>query len=157
MKNQKSLQETYAPNSTCFGCGPKNKHGLRIQSYVEGNLVVAQWDPNPNYHGFPNMLSGGIISTLMDCHSNWAATYHLMKQLGMMRPMETVTAAFFVKFNRPTPTDKPLRMEARITESDDQHATVETNLISGGKITATFKGTFVAVKPHHPAFGKWNE
>ena len=31
----KSLQETYAPNNRCFGCGPANEKGLRIRNEQE--------------------------------------------------------------------------------------------------------------------------
>ena len=35
----KSLQETYSPEGICFGCGPKNEKGLKIQSFVEGDEI----------------------------------------------------------------------------------------------------------------------
>ena len=41
----KSLQETYAPNNRCFGCGPANEKGLRIRSFVEGDELVCDWTP----------------------------------------------------------------------------------------------------------------
>ena len=28
-----AVQDKYAPNSICFGCGPSNKEGLQIKSY----------------------------------------------------------------------------------------------------------------------------
>ena len=36
-----SLQDRYAPQNRCFGCGPSNDKGLRIKSYVEGDEVIA--------------------------------------------------------------------------------------------------------------------
>ena len=38
-----SLQEQYAPNNACFGCGPANPKGLHIRSFAEGDEVVADW------------------------------------------------------------------------------------------------------------------
>ena len=38
-----SLQERYAPNNACFGCGPANADGLRIRSIVDGEEVVCEW------------------------------------------------------------------------------------------------------------------
>ena len=33
------VQKKYAPNSICFGCGPANKKGLKIDSHrIEGGL-----------------------------------------------------------------------------------------------------------------------
>src|SRR5213595_1028319 len=90
---EKSLQETYAPRMTCFGCGPANAEGLHIRSFVRGEEVVCEWQPEPKYEAFPGMLCGGIIGTLLDCHSNWTATYHLMRRNNLPTPPCTVTAA----------------------------------------------------------------
>ena len=86
-----SLQERYAPQSICFGCGPANEKGLRIRSFLDGGEVVMDWTPSPEHQAFPGMLNGGIIGALLDCHSNWAAAYHLMRRTGAERPPCTVT------------------------------------------------------------------
>jgi len=72
MENR-SLQEKYAPNNSCFGCGPANAQGLRIRSFPKGEEVVAEWIPQSKYEAFPGVLNGGIIGTLLDCHCNWTA------------------------------------------------------------------------------------
>ncbi len=97
--NEKSLQLTYAPDSICFGCGPTNDRGLRINSFVDGDYVVAEWSALKHHEAFPGVLNGGIIGTLLDC--------------------------------------------------------VEGELSSGGKVCATCRGTFVAVKEGHPAYFRW--
>jgi hypothetical protein len=40
-------------------------------------------------------------------------------------------------------------------EATDDRAIVEASLAAAGKVTATCRGTFVAVKEGHPAFGRW--
>lgn len=152
---EKSLQETYAPSSTCFGCGPANDKGLRIQSFPEGDEVVAKWRPKPHHEAFPGMLNGGIVGTLLDCHSNWTAAYHLMRKSGADKPPCTVTADYAVKLRRPTPTDGPILLRAKVVASEEDRATVEATLEAGGKVCATCTGTFVAVKPGHPAYHRW--
>lgn len=151
----KSLQEQYAPGNACFGCGPANPKGLHIRSFVEGEEVVADWQAEAQYEAFPGMLCGGIIGTLLDCHSNWAATHHLMRKAGADHPPCTVTADFAVKLLRPTPTAGPVKLRARVVESTEDRAIVESSLEAGGKTTATCRGTFVAVKPGHPAYHRW--
>jgi acyl-coenzyme A thioesterase PaaI-like protein len=153
--DEPSLQDRYAPAGRCFGCGPANDKGLRIQSHLEGDTVVASWKPEPHHEAFEGMLSGGIIGTLLDCHSNWAAAHHLMKKAGLDAPPCTVTADFHVRLLRPTPTADAVRLEARVVESSADRATVEATLTAGGKVTATCRGLFVAVKEGHPAFGRW--
>ena len=152
---EQSLQESYAPSSICFGCGPANPKGLHIQSFVQGDEVVADWTPESHHEAFPGMLNGGIIGALLDCHSNWAAAYHLMRAAGAAAPPCTVTADFAVKLLRPTPSQVPVHLTARVVESKGDRATVEATLESGGKVCATCRGTFVAVKPGHPAYHRW--
>ena len=150
-----SLQETYAPQNACFGCGPSNEKGLKIRSFVQGDEVVAEWTPQKHHEAFPGVLNGGIIGALLDCHSNWTATWHLMNKAGESHPPCTVTADFAVKLFRPTPTDGPVQLSAVVTESTDDRAIVESKLTAGGKVCATCRGTFVAVKPGHPAYHRW--
>jgi acyl-coenzyme A thioesterase PaaI-like protein len=150
-----SLQERYAPGNACFGCGPANPKGLRIRSFVEGDEVVADWMPEPHHEAFPGVLNGGIIGTLLDCHGNWAAVWHLLQKSGTESPPCTVTADYAIRLARPTPTGSPVHLRARVVESAADRATVEASLESGGKTCATCRGTFVAVKPGHPAYRRW--
>ena len=35
------VQKKFAPNSICFGCGPANEKGLKIDSHrIEGGLIT---------------------------------------------------------------------------------------------------------------------
>src|SRR5436305_14929346 len=83
-----SLQERYAPRSACFGCGPANEKGLRIRSFpaADGEEFVCDWKPEPHHEAYPGVLNGGIVGALLDCHSNWAAAYHLMRRARRERP-----------------------------------------------------------------------
>jgi len=150
-----SLQERYAPHNACFGCGPANPKGLRIRSFVSGDEVIADWTPAPEHEAFPGVLNGGIVSALLDCHANWTATWHLMQKAGAPTPPCTVTADMHVVFQRPTPTDAPVHLSARVAESREDRATVEATLTARGKVTATLRGTFVAVREGHPAYHRW--
>jgi acyl-coenzyme A thioesterase PaaI-like protein len=151
----KSIQETYAPDMACFGCGPANEKGLRIRSFPQGDETFAEWQPERHHEAFPGMLSGGIIGTLLDCHCNWTAAYFLMKRMRADHPPCTVTAEYLIKLSRPAPTDEPVKLRARVVEYGEDRAVVEGELIAKGKVTATCRGTFVAVKPGHPAYHRW--
>ncbi len=152
---KKSLQETYAPHNACFGCGPANPKGLRIRSFPEGDEVIAEWNAEPHHEAFPGMLNGGIIGALLDCHSNWTACWSLMKQSGAETPPCTVTADFAVKLLRPTPTNGPIRLVAKVVELKADRAKIHAELHAGGKLCDTCIGTFVAVQPGHPAYHRW--
>lgn len=155
MDTESSIQEIYSPNSICFGCGPANEKGLHIRSFAEGDELIAEWYAEPHHQAFPGMLNGGIIGALLDCHSNWAAAYFLMKRDGLDQAPCTVTAEFHVKLLRPTPVDGPITLKARVVESSEDRATVEAELIADGKVCDTCRGIFVAVKQGHPAYHRW--
>lgn len=150
-----NLQDQYAPKNACFGCGPANEKGLRIKSVVKGDEVVCTWHAERHHQAFDNMLSGGICGTLLDCHSNWTAAHHLMVKNNESVPPCTVTAEFAVKLLKPTPMDQDIQLIARVVESSNRKAVVEAELLAHGEVTATCRGTFVAVKEGHPAYHRW--
>ena len=151
-----ALQDRYAPNGACFGCGPRNERGLRVKSVArDDGTVVATWRAQKYHEAYDGALSGGVIGTLMDCHSNWTAAHHLMKRGGADSPPCTVTAEYAIKLRRPTPTDGDIEIVARAVEVGEDRAVVEAELTVAGKVCATSRGTFVAVKPGHPAYHRW--
>ncbi len=150
-----SLQDRYAPDNCCFGCGPANEKGLRIKSYVAGDAVLADFVPEPHHQAFEGMVNGGIIGALLDCHSNWTAAYALMKARGLEVPPCTVTAEFHVKLLAVTPLGPALHLVARAKEVGKSSVVVEAELSAEGQVTATCRGVFVAVKEGHPAYHRW--
>ncbi len=154
-----SLQERFSPKGRCFGCGPANDRGLRIRSFPAGDApdaeVAADWTPERHHEAFDNILNGGIVGALLDCHSNWTAVWHLMKRDNLPSAPCCVTAEFHVRMRHPTPTNGPVRIAARAVASDGNKVTVEASLSAGGRTTATCAGVFVAVRPGHPAYGRW--
>jgi acyl-coenzyme A thioesterase PaaI-like protein len=69
---------------------------------------------------------------------NWAAAWHLMQQNELEKPPCSVTAEFSVKFKKPTPMDRPIRLVARIADSSSRRASTTAELKEG-----------------HPAFHRW--
>ncbi|MDX1612444.1 MAG: PaaI family thioesterase [Candidatus Thermoplasmatota archaeon] len=155
-----AVQDQHAPNSICFGCGPANDQGLRIKSHWEGDplkdgVLVMTFTPEEAHQAFPGVVNGGILGTLLDCHSNWAAATALMAEHGWEQAHCTVTADFHVKLKRPTPYPGELTVKARIVVIEGKRATVEAWVEAAGKTTATCTGHFVAVEEGHPAFHRW--
>jgi acyl-coenzyme A thioesterase PaaI-like protein len=150
-----SVQERFAPKNQCFGCGPANDKGLRIRSFEDGDDLVCDFRAAPHHLAFPGVVNGGVLGALLDCHSNWTAAMHLMKKSGADAPPCTVTADFHVTLKRPTPIGETLHLRGKVVESSDDRATIEATITAGGKVTATCRGLFVAVKEGHPAFHRW--
>mgnify|MGYP000477620052 CR=1 FL=1 len=48
--------------------------------------LICEWESENHHEAFPGMLNGGIIGSLLDCHSNWAAAHFLMKENGKNEP-----------------------------------------------------------------------
>ena len=155
MHSEESLQDRYAPNSICFGCGPKNSQGLRIRSLPRGDSLVADWEPKPYHAAFSDFASGGVLAVLLDCHANWTAAYTLMKSRSLERPPGTVTAEISVRFLKPTPIKSIWHLRAWPIKIDGDKVIVEGEAVADDTTTATMSGLFVAVKEDHPAFHRW--
>jgi acyl-coenzyme A thioesterase PaaI-like protein len=155
MSELKSLQEKFAPNNGCFGCGNANELGLQLKSYVDGEQLVAKFNAQPHHEAFEGMLNGGIIGSLLDCHCNWAAAYHLLIRDGLESLPCTVTAEYKITMKLPTPTAGPIHLTANVVEASERKVVVEGTLGTSDTVTALCRGIFVSVKPGHPAYNRW--
>lgn len=151
-----SVQEKYAPNSICFGCGPANQSGLKIRSFEIENGLKMTFETKEEHQAFPGMINGGIIGSLLDCHGNWAAAIALMDAAGLEEPPCTVTATYSISLRRPTPAGVELHVLAEVEDLQEDRASIKMTLTAEGKICATGKGLFVAVKEGHPAYHRWS-
>jgi uncharacterized protein (TIGR00369 family) len=155
MASELSVQERHAPGNACFGCGQANPKGLRLRSFERGDELVAEWRAEKHHEGYDGVLSGGATATLLDCHATWTAVMHLLRAGGHATPPCAVTAELSVRYLRPTPTEGPVSLAARVVESAGDRVTVEGSLTAAGKVRATCRGTFVQVKEGHPAYHGW--
>ena len=150
------VQRRYAPKSICFGCGPANEKGLRIDSKRSENGLELWFTPSEEHQAFPGMVNGGIIGTLLDCHGNWTAAIALMDAQEADEPPCTVTARYEVNLRRPTPLGEKLTVVGLAKEVSSDRVLVELTMTAAGKICATGNGLFVAVKEGHPAYHRWS-
>ena len=154
--NGKSVQDQYAPNSICFGCGPANENGLKIKSYRINNGLEMEFEPEEKHQAFSGVINGGIIGSLIDCHGNWTAAIAIMEKNELESPLCTVTAQYEVKLKRPTPLGHTLKLKSRILGVQEDRAEIVIELKADGKTCATGRGLFVAVKEGHPAYHRWH-
>jgi acyl-coenzyme A thioesterase PaaI-like protein len=147
---QPALQDAW-PNGTCYGCGPANEKGLRIKSYwsEDGSEVVCTFAPRQEQNaGFENVMYGGLVASLMDCHSIWTAiawTYRAEgREHGSPPAISYVTGSLNVRYLQPTPLDKPVVLRAKVAELHARKAIVEVAVYSGEVKTA--EGTVTAVR-----------
>jgi len=154
--NKKAVQDEYAPNSICFGCGPSNKEGFQIKSYRTDGGLEMEFDCEEKHQAFPGVINGGVIGSLIDCHGNWTAAIAIMDKNGSDEPQCTVTAQYEVKLNRPTPFGPKLKLKSRVLALQEDRAEVIIELKANEKTCATGRGLFVAVKKGHPAYHRWH-
>jgi acyl-coenzyme A thioesterase PaaI-like protein len=111
--DEPSLQERYAPQSSCFGLrSGKRQRDAHRQPRGIARRLIAEWQPQPHHAAFTNILNGGVIGTLLDCHANWTAAMHLMHERALDNPPGCVTAEYSIRLRRPTPRDRPVHLRA---------------------------------------------
>ncbi|MGY2874804.1 acyl-coenzyme A thioesterase PaaI-like protein [Marmoricola sp. URHA0025 HA25] len=132
-----SLQERYFPDLPCFGCGPANENGLRLRSYpADDGLVTARFMPWPEHDNGLGYLNGGIIATVLDCHSAAAVTHEAFSRGWPPLPgaaLPYVTAGLEVRYLRPAPLQEEVSLFAEVTAASESEMTARVWLEWHGK------------------------
>ncbi|UVS79841.1 PaaI family thioesterase [Actinokineospora sp. UTMC 2448] len=127
-----SIQERLYPSLPCFGCGHGNPKGLRLRSYqgADGTVTATftPWAEHDNGLGF---LNGGIICTVLDCHSAAAMMVEAEKQgwaaLGGAA-LPYVTAGLDVRYLRPSPLTESVELRAEVSAASEAEISVDVAL-----------------------------
>lgn len=146
----KAIQDHYHDEiAHCYGCGRLNREGMHIKSYWEGEECLCHYQPAPYYTGgFPGYVYGGLIASLMDCHSAATASAAKLREDGLSvgdRPLSRfVSASLKVDFLKPTPIGKVLELRGKVREIGKRKVIVSVVLSADGEIRA--KGEAVLVQ-----------
>src|SRR5512143_210480 len=114
---QKAFQDNYADQTShCYGCGRLNEHGLQIKSYWDGDETICIFEPKPYHTAIPGYVYGGLIASLIDCHSTGtaaAAAYRAQERpMDSDPPLRFLTGTLHVEYLHPTPLGVPLEVRA---------------------------------------------
>ena len=144
----KAFQDYYPENvAHCYGCGSLNQHGHQIKTFWEGEETVTRFTPAPYHTAIPGFVYGGLIASLIDCHSTGTAAAAMYRaegrEMGSQPPLRFVTGSLLVKYLKPTPL-VPLEIRGRVKEVTGRKVVVESTLYANGVATTT--GEVVAVK-----------
>ena len=142
--------QDYYPDDVahCYGCGRLNTHGHQIKSYWDGEETVAHFMPEPYHTAIPGYVYGGLIASLIDCHSTGTAAAAAYRAEG--RAMDTkpalryLTASLHVDYLKPTPLGILLELRGQIKEIKGRKVVVATTLSAEGEVCA--RGEVVAVQ-----------
>jgi len=144
-----AFQDHYPENvAHCYGCGRLNKYGHQIRTEWDGDETVTRYTPQPYETSVPGFAYGGLIASLIDCHSTGtaaAAMYrHEGRDLDTLPAFRFVTGSLHVDYVKPTPIDGPIEIRGRVKEIKGRKVIVETSVLAGGVTTA--RGEVVAVQ-----------
>ena len=145
----KAFQDYYPENlAHCYGCGSHNQHGHRIKTYWEGEESVTRFTPEPCHTAIPGFVYGGLLASLIDCHSTGTAAAAMYRNEG--REMDSLPAYRFVngslkvRYLKPTPLGRELEISGRVKEIKGRKVVVECSVFADG--VATARGEVVAVQ-----------
>ena len=142
------IQDSYHPEAAiCYGCGINNESGLHIQTHWDGEIGHCTFVPRPEHTAFPGYVYGGLLASLIDCHSMGtaiAAMYDAENREPGTPEITCVTGNLNVSYKKPTPIGVELKLESRIKELTEKKAIVTTDVMANGVICVT--GEVVAVR-----------
>jgi uncharacterized protein (TIGR00369 family) len=130
------LQKNY-----CFACGRNNPEGMRLKfSYdEERDCFVCRFRLGKRFTGPPGHCHGGIIATLLD---------EAMGKVNKLRHVVALTSEIKVKYLKPVPLNKPLRVESReVRVRGRKHVNMAEILNQKGEVLARGEGLFIAIDP----------
>ena len=104
----KEIAEQQDPNDVpmCFACGRDNAIGLKLEFHRDGESVKAEFTPSEQYQGWPGVVHGGIICTMLDEVIGYAAGF---------QGLYAVTAKMDVQYKKPAMVGKRLLLSARVS------------------------------------------
>lgn len=130
-------------HAACMVCGDRdgNPHALRLKFVPQADgSVSASYQPDPHHQGYPDMLHGGIISTLLD-----AAMTHCL----FARGVRALTAELTVRFVAPAATRGCVELRARVLERRRRTYRLEARMMRGPRLLARATATFIDPGPLH--------
>lgn len=148
-EEQKAFQDYYTEFAAhCYGCGSLNGEGHQIKTYWEGEESVTRFRPEPFHTAVPGYVYGGLLASLVDCHSTGTAAAAMYRSQGRamdsLPPLRFVTASLKVDYLKPTPIEGELEIRGKVLSLTGRKVIVETTIYAAG--IATVHGEVVAVR-----------
>ena len=111
--------------------------------------------PDPRYIGWPSLVYGGLISCLIDCHSNWTVMANHYREegqeAGSLPRIDCVTGTLGIKYIKPTPMGVLLTLKAHVEAEVARKTRVICEVYAKDTLTAIGDSIFVRVDVGHLA------
>lgn len=137
--NEHLTSFAHSASNRCFGCGPANQTGLRLDFLLAGDGSVVSFPVVASaFEGHPGYLHGGIIATLLD--EAMSKAVRAGGSTSMTRNME-------VDYLRPISSGVQLRLEGRVIRNEPRKHWAEARILDEkGRVLAQAKGFFIEVQ-----------
>ena len=118
------------PGYHCIGCSPNHPFGFHLHFYEDGEDIVSQWQPTPDYQGWLNTLHGGIQALLLDEVCGWVVT-RKRQTAGVTMSMET-------RYLKPvSASNRRLTVRARIREQQRNILVIDAEILNDEGLRCT--------------------
>jgi acyl-coenzyme A thioesterase PaaI-like protein len=128
--------------------GATTNRGLHIRTHWDGEYGTARYNPRPEHTAYPGVVYGGLLASLIDCHSIGTAIAAMYesegRKLGEGEEIRCVTGKLSVSYRKPTPLGVELVLRSHVEHLSHRKATVITELYADGEVTVT--GETIAIR-----------
>ncbi len=150
-----TIASSWQPQPTsrmCFVCGRQNPVGLHIHFYedYENQRVIAPLTIPEKYQGYPGVVHGGILASILDETAGRAV------MMGETQTPFWVTAKLEMRDRQPTPTETPLSAVGGVVRKRSRSAEVAGEIrLQDGTVTAELSA--VVVRPPEETLKAWEQ
>ncbi|MFI5273473.1 MAG: PaaI family thioesterase [Ktedonobacterales bacterium] len=127
----------------CFACGVRNDIGLHLSFVLEGDEIVTEFTASQAFQGFPGVVHGGILATLLD---------ETLNRTAMAEGRMMMTGRLDVRYRTAAPVGRALRVSARARASRARMVQAEGEIRlkdAPHTVIATAEGIFLPVTPEY--------
>ena len=124
----------FGEDQLCFGCGPKNPLGFRLEFEEDGDSILTRFTPGPHHQGPPGVMHGGLVATVADETAAWV----LVGKLGKFG----FTTSLEARYRRPVRLGVQTECRGWITTGSRRVVRVRTAMSQAGQECSTADFTF---------------
>jgi len=137
--------EAFEAHPHCVVCGRHHPFGLHLRfTLLEDGSVQTAFDCSETFQGYPGVLHGGVVSSLLD---------GAMTNCLFAHGEQAVTGELQVRFSKPVVTEQKARIRAWIDRSLPPFHVLKAELTQNDTVKAKATGKFVKRSPSPPYRG----
>ena len=122
----------------CFGCGAANPIGLQLDGFsLDARRVTASFVPRADYHGFSDLLHGGIVAAALDEIMAWTAI--------LAEEVMVMTGTLELRYRKPARVETTYGLVGELAERRGRRLRLRSTMSDGATVVAEGSGLFLAV------------